>query len=184
MELAKPQKTKLGGPYGRSADHLLDELARIELLVKAQVIAWRRSAACAGPESSWGMVLISDDEVNRYLESQLRAPGELSDEVSKELLRAADRHRVGVEPLVADDLHLVVSIVDARLEELHALARELRALDASQELLSLAAEHRAADDLDASDASAPRARGASRRGERQRERQVLAVLPCRHGMLA
>lgn len=85
MDLVPPPKIKLRGPYGRSTEHLHDELARIELLVKAQVIAWRQTEACAGPESSWGMVLISEAEIDRYLNSQLRAPGELSDEALEQI---------------------------------------------------------------------------------------------------
>ena len=53
---------------------------------------------------------------------------------------------------MAHDLHVVVAIVDARLEEKDALLGEARALDAAEQLLRLAAEHRAADDLDAATA--------------------------------
>ena len=42
----------------------------------------------------------------------------------------------------------IVAIVDARLEGLHALPREERPLEAADQLLGLAAEHRAGDDLD------------------------------------
>ena len=76
-----------------------------------------------------------------------------------------DRHRVGVEPLVRHDLHLVVAVVDARLEEQHALPGEPRPLDAPQELLGLAAEHRAADDLDPAVGGARHRPGGSKRCE-------------------
>src|SRR5262249_45350757 len=65
---------------------------------------------------------------------------------------AAHRHGVGVDALVADDLHGVVAVVDAGLEELDSLTGVMSALDAAKELFRLAAEHRAANDLDASDA--------------------------------
>src|ERR1041385_3882536 len=129
MEIAKPQKTKLRGPYGRSADHLHDELARIELLVKAQVIAWRRSAACSGPESSWGMVLISDEEVNRYLESQLRAPGELSDKVLEEIKPwwdEAARLRLAIDRLCESESHAELRLARlTRLFKLHSAERDV-----------------------------------------------------------
>ena len=83
MDQQPPGNIELRGPYLRSIDHLHDEFARAELLVKAQVIRWRLSEACAGPEVNWGMVLISEAEVDRYLSSELSAPGEISDEVLK-----------------------------------------------------------------------------------------------------
>ena len=48
---------------------------------------------------------------------------------------------------VADDVADVVAVVDARLHDQRALARDLRAAQATDQLLALAAEHRAADDL-------------------------------------
>src|SRR5690606_8866257 len=50
---------------------------------------------------------------------------------------------------VADDARRVVAIVDPRLERLHRLTCEERPLHATDQLLGLAAEHRADDDLDA-----------------------------------
>src|SRR6476469_1589866 len=51
---------------------------------------------------------------------------------------------------MADDIGRVVAVVDARLEEDHALTRDLRAPEAPDHLLALAGEHRAADDLEPS----------------------------------
>src|SRR6266481_4422299 len=67
----------LRGPYLQSIDHVHDELTRIELLVRAQVVRWQMSSACAGPERDWGMVLVSRDEVDHYLKSSIEAPGTL-----------------------------------------------------------------------------------------------------------
>ena len=50
---------------------------------------------------------------------------------------------------MADHLDVVVAVVDARLEEQDALLGEARALHPAEQLFGLAAEHRAADDLDA-----------------------------------
>jgi hypothetical protein len=69
METIPPPNIILRGPYQRSLDHVYDELARIELLVRAQVIRWRHSAACAGAEHNWGMVVVSNEEVDHYLNS-------------------------------------------------------------------------------------------------------------------
>ena len=70
-------------------------------------------------------------------------------DVRRDLGGARHGGGLGLEALVADDLHVVVAVVDARLEEQDALLGEARALDPAEQLLGLAAEHRAADDLDA-----------------------------------
>jgi hypothetical protein len=49
---------------------------------------------------------------------------------------------------VADDVRDVVAVVDARLHDQDALARDLGAAQAPDQLLALAAEHRPADDLE------------------------------------
>ena len=49
---------------------------------------------------------------------------------------------------VADDVADVVAVVDARLHDQRALAGDLGAAQPADELLALAAEHRAADDLE------------------------------------
>ena len=73
------------GPYVRSIDHLHDELARIELLIRAQVIRWQLSGACAGSEHDWGMIVISRGEVERYLASSFGPPGTLPENVLEQL---------------------------------------------------------------------------------------------------
>lgn len=67
----------LRGPYLESIDHVNHELIRIELLVRAQVVRWQMSAACAAQERDWGMVLVSHEEVDHYLNSPLETPGSL-----------------------------------------------------------------------------------------------------------
>ena len=49
---------------------------------------------------------------------------------------------------VADDVADVVAVVDLRLHDQRALAGDLGAAQPADELLALAAEHRAADDLE------------------------------------
>src|SRR5712664_1561063 len=49
---------------------------------------------------------------------------------------------------VRDDFVGGVALVDGRLEDLHALARDLRAAQATDQLLALAGKHRADDDFD------------------------------------
>ena len=61
---------------------------------------------------------------------------------------AVDRDRTHARAGVADDVRDVVAVVDPRLHDQHALARDLGAAQAPDELLALAAEHRAAHDLE------------------------------------
>ena len=83
METMIPPDIVLRGPYLQSIDHIDDELTRIELLVRAQVVRWQMSSACASPEQDWGMVLVSRAEVDHYLKSPLETPGKLHAEVLK-----------------------------------------------------------------------------------------------------
>src|SRR5947207_815208 len=65
-----------------------------------------------------------------------------------DLLGARDRDRAHLRAGVADDVPDVVAVVDARLRDERALSRDLRAAEPPDELFALAAEHRAADDLE------------------------------------
>lgn len=77
MEIITIPEIALRGPYLQSIDHVHDELTRIELLVRAQVVRWQMSSACAAPERDWGMVVVSRDEVDHYLKSPIEGPGAL-----------------------------------------------------------------------------------------------------------
>ncbi len=65
-----------------------------------------------------------------------------------ELRAAVDRYGRHAHARVADDVGCVVAVVDPRLEEEHALPGDLRAPESTDHLLALAAEHRAAHDLE------------------------------------
>jgi len=65
-------------PYASSRDHLHDELARIQMLVRGQVARWRVSAAAAAAERDWGMVIVTHAEIDRYLGAPISAPASLS----------------------------------------------------------------------------------------------------------
>ncbi|HZH31995.1 MAG TPA: ATP-binding protein [Pyrinomonadaceae bacterium] len=68
---APPPKPELqAGEYGSSEEHLWDELRRIDQYVRAQMILWRATIGASKPEHMWGMVSVTDEEVNAYL----RAP--------------------------------------------------------------------------------------------------------------
>ena len=61
-------------PYGSSQEHLWAELVRIDMLVRAQVIRWRYHIASVKPEDFWGMLRVTEAEVNAYLGSVLDHP--------------------------------------------------------------------------------------------------------------
>jgi len=50
-------------------------LRRLDHLVRAQTIRWRLTVADTKPPRAWGMVLVSDEEIQRYLESPFQPPG-------------------------------------------------------------------------------------------------------------
>lgn len=61
--------------YASSWEHLADELARVDELVRAQTERWRQSIAATKPDDEWGMAYVDDAEVSRYLTTPFRLPG-------------------------------------------------------------------------------------------------------------
>jgi hypothetical protein len=61
--------------YASSLEHLADELARADQLVRAQVRRWRTAIAATKPDDAWGMAYVDDAEVDRYLTAFFRLPG-------------------------------------------------------------------------------------------------------------
>ena len=62
--------------YASSLEHLVDELARADQLVRAQVERWRQSIAQTKPDQAWGMAYVDDAEVGRYLRTPFRLAGQ------------------------------------------------------------------------------------------------------------
>ena len=62
--------------------------------------------------------------------------------------RVVDGDRAHTRAGMADDVADVVPVVDPRLDDQHSLAGDLRPTQAADQLLALAAEHRAADDFE------------------------------------
>ena len=67
---------------------------------------------------------------------------------ARDVLRPRHRDGAHLRACVADDVADVVAVVDARLHDQRALAGDLGAAQPADQLLALAAEHRAADDLE------------------------------------
>jgi hypothetical protein len=100
MSDGKPPSTRLRGPYKSNIDHIHDELARIDLLIRAQVLRWLLSTGSQTTEHDWGMVIVSETEVDAYLQSPLRPPGTPSDNVRNTVApwhKAAERMREEID---------------------------------------------------------------------------------------
>lgn len=105
------------GAYETNAAHLRDELARVDVLVRAQVVRWRRTIAAAKPAGLWGMMQVSDAEIEQYLGTDPGPPG-----LVPESLAEALRPYWNVEAEAAADILLAVAAtapgVDLRVERL------------------------------------------------------------------
>ncbi len=101
--------------YETSAAHLRDELARIDLLVRAQVVRWRRTIAAAKPAQLWGMVQVSDAEIDQYFATDPAAPGGIPEALEHELRPYWKR-----ETEAAADIRLAVgeTKIELRVEQL------------------------------------------------------------------
>jgi AAA+ superfamily predicted ATPase len=73
------------GSYRSSEDHLWDELRRIDYLVRGQVARWRLMIAQVKPERLWGMIHVTEAEVETYLHSVFTPPQALSYELDRAL---------------------------------------------------------------------------------------------------
>jgi AAA+ superfamily predicted ATPase len=69
------------GPYTTSGEHLRDELARIDLLVRAQVVRWQMTIGAQKPENLWGMVHVTEAEITHYLATDVAPPDHTPNEV-------------------------------------------------------------------------------------------------------
>ena len=73
------------GPYTHSSEHLWDEMRRIDLLIRAQVIRWRLLTGVHKPHDQWGMLHVTDAEMEAYLNSPFLAPDTLPETVQNHL---------------------------------------------------------------------------------------------------
>lgn len=81
---AAPKAQKAKGsisPYTDSAEHLAHVLAWADALVRAQTVRWRHMIAAHKSESYWGMVHITQAEVDHYLDLAFTPPGEMPEAV-------------------------------------------------------------------------------------------------------
>ncbi len=69
------------GAYDSSGAHLRDELARVDLLVRAQVVHWQLTIGVHKPENLWGMVHVTEAEIVHYLDADVAPPDFIPEKV-------------------------------------------------------------------------------------------------------
>ncbi|MCG8353896.1 MAG: AAA family ATPase [Chloroflexales bacterium] len=114
------------GPYNSSAEHLRDELCRIDQLVRAQTVRWWMTIAVDKPEHLWGMVHVTDAEVARYIQSPFWLPPDLPSDLENalagywqtatDLAQAIEQRLEQTPPALRSSLRL------ARLSEIFTLS--------------------------------------------------------------
>jgi len=123
--------------YSRGPEHLWDELRRVDQLVRAHTVHWKRMVADQKPNRLWGMIHVSEAEVDAYLQSEFEPPGALHPELespARPHWEMAARHEVDVAARLD-----VTEPGCSRLARLRALF-ELSDLDRDMVLLCLLPE--------------------------------------------
>jgi SpoVK/Ycf46/Vps4 family AAA+-type ATPase len=69
------------GTYDNSGAHLRDELARVDLLIRAQVVYWQLTIGAHKPENLWGMVHVTEEEISHYLGADVVPPDFIPEEI-------------------------------------------------------------------------------------------------------
>ena len=113
----EPLQREEQNAYADSAEHLWHALAWINALVGAQTLRWRRTLAASKPERYWGMVHVTEAEVDAFLES----PFLRSDELPAAMLAALQPHWDAarrIEAIIAARRQRTAAEVTLRLVEL------------------------------------------------------------------
>jgi hypothetical protein len=118
-------------PYAGSDEHLWDELRRVDQLVRAQVVRWRATVAATKPAQLWGMLQVSDLEVEGYLGSRFTGPEQLPEDLARGVARfwAAAEEEAG---LVAERRARTPAATELRLD---LLARRFGLSDLDRDVL-------------------------------------------------
>ena len=108
------------GPYRNNDEHVWDELRRIDYLVRAQTVRWQWALGRNKPEHLWGMVHVTEAEINTYLEASFVPPHSIPDELQNLLepyWRAAEKTAAAIQMRRAE----TPPELNLRLDRLQAL---------------------------------------------------------------
>jgi Winged helix domain, variant len=126
--------------YTSSLEHLADEMARADQLVRAQTHRWRESIASTKPDDKWGMAYVDHAEVDRYLAAPFRLAG-LSSEPGAGTQSAADTLAAGHRQAAVDRANEIAARAQATAPDvplrLHLLVRRFGLDDTERDLLLL-----------------------------------------------
>lgn len=120
-------------PYRSSAEHLRDELARVDLLVRAQVVRWRQTFGASKAQQMWGMLHVTDEEIDAYLNSAVAPPDRLPESLLK-VLRQYWEAEAEVAALIRAALEAAPDDLTLRLR---SLASAFALSDVERDLLLL-----------------------------------------------
>jgi AAA+ superfamily predicted ATPase len=73
-------------PYTSSEEHLWDHFARIDQLIRAQTVRWRQTIGESKPPNLWGMVHVTEAEIDGFLAAPYTSPGALPEELEASLV--------------------------------------------------------------------------------------------------
>lgn len=83
LEMPEPEPVPaVIGPYANSQEHLWQELARVDQLIRAQTARWQATIAASKPEQHWGMLHVTDAEVETYIQAPFTTPDQLPGSLS------------------------------------------------------------------------------------------------------
>ncbi|HEY0606888.1 MAG TPA: ATP-binding protein [Herpetosiphonaceae bacterium] len=108
------------GPYTRSEQHLWDALRRIDQLIRVQTLHWRLTLGATKSDDMWGMILVTDAEVQAFLEHSFLPPGHLSDE-ERERIETRRAQADALEQLITNRVRETPSAVFLRLDALEKM---------------------------------------------------------------
>jgi hypothetical protein len=97
-------------------DHLWHELCRIDRLIRAQTVRWQETIAAHKPAQLWGMVHVTDAEVNAYLNAPCLPPDRLPPELYSRLKPYWDAVQREARPPLDESSHI------GRLQSLFGLS--------------------------------------------------------------
>src|SRR5438445_10718873 len=107
-------------PYTTSQEHLWDELQRIDQLIRAQTLRWRQTIGASTTANLWGMVHVTDAEVETYLRAPFSRPRKLPAELEQWLTEHWNNAHA-LEQSIADRLAQTPSRTILRLDKLRSL---------------------------------------------------------------